>query len=184
MHWWQMMLSDEEIADLVQALLPPGGQVLDVGCGSGHTLATLLKRGMAGMGVDPYPHAKGVQCLQARAEEIGRLDQTFGLVYTAYSLHHFDDPRRFMQEARQVLAPGGVLLVVDWVEGTDTGIPERYLAPEAVARWLEEAGFDLVRQERRGSTMVLAGRHAPRYHRRTSGPNQSIAQAPATRNGP
>jgi len=41
------------------------------------------------------------------------------------------------------------------------GIPERYLAPESVVTWLEEAGFDLIRRERRGPTMVIAGRPAP-----------------------
>ena len=50
------MLADEEVAGLIVDLLPSGGRVLDVGCGGGHTLRALARRGVEGMGVDPHPY--------------------------------------------------------------------------------------------------------------------------------
>jgi len=122
------MLSDEVMADLIETLLSAGGTVLDVGCGGGHTLAVLAGRGISGMGIDPYPHGGEVPCWQLRAEEIGTLEKQFDLIYTVYSLHHFDAPRKFLREVRHVLRPAGVLLIVDWVEGARTGAREHYLA--------------------------------------------------------
>ncbi len=154
------MLSDEVIADLIETLLPTGGTVLDVGCGGGHTLAVLAGRGISGMGIDPYPHGGEVPCWRLRAEEIGTLEKQFDLIYTVYSLHHFDAPRQFLREAKRILRPAGVLLIVDWVEGASTGAQEHYLAARTVARWIATAGFDLIQQEVRERTMVIAGRQA------------------------
>jgi len=154
------MLTDEVIADLIETLLPLGGTVLDVGCGDGHTLAVLAGRGVSGMGVDPYPHGGKVSCWRLRAEEIGTLDEQFDLIYTVYSLHHFDAPRRFLREAKRILRPAGVLLIIDWVKGAKTGVQEHYFAARTVARWMATAGFDLVWQEVREQTMVIAGRRA------------------------
>jgi len=47
---------------------------------------------------------------------------------------------------------------MDWAKGARTGIRERYFAIETVAEWMVDAGFDILRQEVRGKTMILAGR--------------------------
>jgi hypothetical protein len=47
---------------------------------------------------------------------------------------------------------------MDWVQGAKTGAQERYFATETVAGWMADAGFDMLRQEVRGQTMILAGR--------------------------
>lgn len=44
------MLGNGAVAELIPGLLPPGGKVLDVGCGGGHTLAALASRGVQGIG--------------------------------------------------------------------------------------------------------------------------------------
>lgn len=53
-------MNHEEVADLVQELLPACGQVLDVGCGSEHTLRVLAAHGIHGLCVDPTPQGRGV----------------------------------------------------------------------------------------------------------------------------
>jgi 2-polyprenyl-3-methyl-5-hydroxy-6-metoxy-1,4-benzoquinol methylase len=145
------------VVALILELLPPGGRVLDVGCGGGRMLRTLAERGVEGMGVDRYPYG-GARCRRLRAEEISTLEERFDLVYTLHALHEFGAPEQFVREAKEVLVPGGALLIVDWVRGTKTGVRERYFAIETVAKWMSEAGFDIVRQEVRGPTMILAGR--------------------------
>jgi len=52
------LLHDEQTADLVfygglaQALVPPGGSALELGCGSGRVMETLLREGLEVTGVD------------------------------------------------------------------------------------------------------------------------------------
>ena len=151
------MLTDEAVADLILELLPPGGRVLDVGCGGGHTLAALASRGVQGIGIDPRPYGRA-PCQRLRAEEISTLQEQFDLIYTLYALHEFDTPQQFLREAKKMLPPGGVLLIMDWVQGARIGVRERYFASEVVAGWMAGTGFEIVQQEVRDETMIMAGR--------------------------
>lgn len=97
----------------------------------------------------------------------------FDLIYALYALHEFDAPGRFPREAKEVLRPGGILLVMDWVRGAKTGARERYFATKTVAGWMVDAGFDVLRREVHGQTMALAGqlpilREAVRPRRRAT----------------
>jgi SAM-dependent methyltransferase len=151
------MLSEGEMLDLIITWLPTGGRVLDIGCGNGRLLTALAERGVSGIGIDPY--ASDVEhCRRLRAEEMDQLADRFDLVYTRYTLHHLDAPQRFPEKVRSVLCPGGVLLIVDWVRGARTGVPERYLAPQTVAEWVSKAGFQLLCEDVRGQSMVVVGK--------------------------
>jgi 2-polyprenyl-3-methyl-5-hydroxy-6-metoxy-1,4-benzoquinol methylase len=149
------VLGDEQVAELILGLLPPGGTVLDVGCGGGHTLRALARRGVEGVGIDPHPH--GTPCRHLRAEQIGTLEEQFDLVYTLHALHEFDRPDRFPREVKGLLRPGGTVLIMDWLRGAKTGVHEKYFATETVAGWIVDAGFHILLQEVRGQTMILAG---------------------------
>jgi SAM-dependent methyltransferase len=150
------MLSENEMLDLITTWLPSGGRVLDVGCGSGRVLTALVARGISGTGIDPYA-SDAERCHRLRAEEMEQLPESFDLVYMRYTLHHLDVPQQFPHKARSVLRPGGVLLIVDWVEGARTGIAERYFPSQAVAGWVCEAGFQLMCEDVRGQSMVIVG---------------------------
>ncbi len=39
-------------------------------------------------------------------------DASFHLVFCVNALHHFDQPRSFITEARRLLAPGGTLVII------------------------------------------------------------------------
>ena len=151
------MLKDKAVVELIVELLPTSGRVLDVGCGGGHILRALARRGVKGSGIDPHPYGSA-PCQRLHAEEVNTLGGQFDLIYTLHALHEFDAPERFPREAREILSPGGVLLIMDWVRGAETGVRERYFATETVAGWMVDAGFDMLRQEVRGQTMILAGR--------------------------
>ena len=151
------MLGEGEMLDLITTWLPPGGRVLDVGCGSGRMLTVLAERGISGMGIDPYA-SDTERCRRLRAEEMEQLTERFDLVYTCYTLHHLDAPQRFPEKVRSVLRPSGVLLIVDWVEGARTGVSERYLASQTVGGWVSRAGFRLLCEDVRGQSMVMVGK--------------------------
>jgi len=151
------MLGEGEMLDLITTWLPPGGRVLDVGCGSGRMLTALAEHGISGIGIDPYA-SDTERCRRLRAEEMDQLTERFDLVYTRYTLHHLDAPQRFPEKARSVLRPGGVLLIVDWTKGARTGVPERYLAPQTVAGWVRKVGFQLLSEDVRGQSMVMVGK--------------------------
>jgi SAM-dependent methyltransferase len=76
--------------------------------------------------VDPYPYGSA-PCQRLYAEEISTLGEQFDLIYTLYALHEFDAAERFLREAKEVLRPSGVLLIIDWVRGARTGGPGEVL---------------------------------------------------------
>lgn len=154
------MIGVNEMLDLIQTWLPPDGKVLDVGCGRGRMVAALTVRDVDVLGIDPY--VRDIErCLHLAAEEMDRLTQRFDLVYTRYALHHLDAPRRFPENARSVLRPGGILITVDWAAGARTGVREGYFSPPAVARWMREAGFQVVRADERDESMVIVAKLPP-----------------------
>jgi 2-polyprenyl-3-methyl-5-hydroxy-6-metoxy-1,4-benzoquinol methylase len=151
------VLRTKAVVEVIVELLPSGGRVLDVGCGGGHILRALARRGVKGTGIDPHPYG-GAPCQRLYAEEMSTLGEQFDLVYTLHALHEFETPEQFPREAREALRPGGVLLIMDWAKGARTGVRERYFAIETVAEWMADAGFDILRQEVRAKTMILVGR--------------------------
>jgi ubiquinone/menaquinone biosynthesis C-methylase UbiE len=99
---------------------------LDVGCGTGHWLATPVGGAKASAerrvvaGIDPSAPmlararsaAPGARLVRARAEDLPWRDEAFDRVFCVNALHHFTDRNRFFAEARRVLRPGGGLLTI------------------------------------------------------------------------
>ena len=79
----------------------------------------------------------------ADASAVPLADASADLVYSINLWHELDDPDAALAEARRVLAPGGVVAVVDWkAEETPKGPPLAHRTPaEGIARALERAGF-------------------------------------------
>lgn len=109
-------------------------QVLDLGCGTGHTSLTLLRtlpEGSRVIGIDPDPilidHARlragdasgrGVFFQVASAESLKFGDGVFDLVIGNLALAAFNAPEVALEEARRVLAPGGRVLLTIALEGS------------------------------------------------------------------
>lgn len=95
------------------------GRVLEVGCGDGYLGRAPALAGAAYWGVDPMP-APGIEYgfpfVAAVGEWLPFRDGVFETVMVKESLHHFQDPGRFLDEARRVLARGGALCVCQGVE--------------------------------------------------------------------
>jgi SAM-dependent methyltransferase len=108
---------------------PTGGRVLDVGCGPGH-LANRLARdhGLEVTGLDPDPsmieraranaeHAVAAECrptfVVGGAAALPFADNSFDLVVSTLSMHHWADAAAGQAEIGRVLRPGGRALVWD-----------------------------------------------------------------------
>jgi ubiquinone/menaquinone biosynthesis C-methylase UbiE len=93
----------------------PGSRLADIGGGTGNYALPLARRGWRPLVVDRSPemleHAdgKGLETLLADAQELPLDDESFDAVLVISMLHHVDDPRAVLAEAKRVLRPGGRL---------------------------------------------------------------------------
>jgi demethylmenaquinone methyltransferase/2-methoxy-6-polyprenyl-1,4-benzoquinol methylase len=108
---------------LQRAGLKPGGQVLDVGMGTGLVSQAILR--ITGeperlIGVDPSAGMMaqstlpaGVECRLGRAEQLPIADASVDFLVMGYALRHVADFSAACAEFRRVLKPGGRLLILE-----------------------------------------------------------------------
>jgi len=105
---------------------PEGGDVLDVGCGTGVlwvAVAPLLPRlrltltdlsdGMVEAAAAAVAGLDGVDLIEARpcdVQELPFADESFDVVVANHMLYHVPDPARAAAQLARVLRPGGVLM--------------------------------------------------------------------------
>jgi ubiquinone/menaquinone biosynthesis C-methylase UbiE len=123
-------------ADLDQmvelAALTGQEQVLDAGCGAGHTALAFARDAAQVTALDLTPEMlTQVQLLAAErgisnvitrqgdVEQIPFEDAAFDLVSSRYSAHHWHHPARALREVQRVLKPGGTFLLSDIVAPDD-----------------------------------------------------------------
>ncbi len=97
-------------------LVPAGSRVLDVGCGDGQLLAALEKKGCEAEGIDVVPEAVAFckrRGLRARVGDFlaARFAGGYDAVALSEVLAFVPEPERFLRKARQLLRPGGVVVV-------------------------------------------------------------------------
>jgi ubiquinone/menaquinone biosynthesis C-methylase UbiE len=109
----------ERLSELAQ-----GGEVVDLGAGTGHLALPLARRGLGVRAVEPArrmlevlavrarAEGLGVEAVHAVAERTGVSDEVADLVLIADVLHWLD-PEQVGAEARRLLRPGGALAVVE-----------------------------------------------------------------------
>lgn len=149
----------ERVASAVLELLEPGpgDAVLELGCGSGRTLAAVAARLRHGFvaGVDPselmvrHAAARNRRAIaQGRAavfagstRDLGRFaDARFDRAYGTHVVYFWSEPARDLAEVARVLRPGG-RLVLGFFAGVE-GEPGRVLFPvERALALLGASGF-------------------------------------------
>lgn len=144
-----------------------GLEILDVGCGTGGLTRRLAKGGASKvLGVDASKgmievarqKAKGMKNIEFREARAGNLSlpgESFDVVTCSISFHHFENPKRSLEEFFRVLKKGGRLLLCDLTgEGVGAKIMLRigsavstdhhYYGREELVSMLKEAGFSIV----------------------------------------
>jgi SAM-dependent methyltransferase len=133
---------------LLHAGLKPGMTIADFGCGVGATTRTLAEMvGPTGrvIGIDvsraqieqghhlcKTAEISNVTFLEASATATGLSRSSFDLVYCRFLLLHLTDPAAALREMREILKPGGVLVVED---GDLTSADSR---PISALRWFAD----------------------------------------------
>ncbi|OGC99181.1 hypothetical protein A2701_02125 [Candidatus Amesbacteria bacterium RIFCSPHIGHO2_01_FULL_47_34] len=95
-------------------------KVLDVGCGEGSRLTTLLLPRQSGWGVDINPKAIDLAKKQyprhrfviSRGEDLPFPKNYFDLAYTAFTLEHTVYPEKVIAEMLRVCRPGGEIIIL------------------------------------------------------------------------
>ncbi|PWT73264.1 MAG: methyltransferase type 11 [Proteobacteria bacterium] len=110
----------------------PEDSVLDVACGGGLVVCAFARAVRHATGIDVTPamlerarylaQEKGlgnVSWDQGEATSLPYPDQTFNIVVSRFTFHHFVDPIAVLKEMVRVCAPGGRIVVCDVVVSDD-----------------------------------------------------------------
>ena len=149
-------------------MVPPGTEVLDLGCGCGTPGARLLAQRFRVTGVDIsdvqidrarrlVPHGRFVRADMTR---VSFPRETFGGVVCLYSLIHvpLGEQPGLLEKVHRWLTPGGLFLVTTGATAW-TGVEEGWLGSNAkmywshadertYERWLTDQGFQVLRRTR------------------------------------
>jgi SAM-dependent methyltransferase len=142
-------------------LIPPGGRLLDVGCGHGLLLDEARAAGFEAEGLelsrDAAAHARDVLGLTVHEHPLAQhTADPYDAIVLADVIEHLDDPLAALDDCVRLLAPGGVLCVVTPDPSSRTArlvgagwwgyLPAHtYLLPRATLRdLLAERGLEVI----------------------------------------
>ncbi len=148
-----------------------GARVLEVGCGLGDLLASLPARVRVGIDISPRMIAIAKERhpdLDLRVADVERDDLPegpFDAIILSDAIGHFDDIQRALERLRDLLAPGGRVIVTYYnfvwepllklaeKVGRKTPWPDQnWLSMDDIANLLSLSGYDVVR---RGTDILL-----------------------------
>ncbi len=153
------IIGDVAINDLILKHIPPGGTIVDLGCGTGDLSAVLKEKVERVIGVEKSPQmldearrrfSRDGENIDLRIGELEHLplrDGEAGAAVVNMVLHHLPDPLKSFQEVHRVLETKGLFIIADLlvhnVEGMRTRYGDRWLgfAPGDIEKWLDTAGF-------------------------------------------
>ena len=162
-----------EKTSTVERHRPGGGRILDVGCGAGFFLRALdaARWDRWGVEISSRSAAAAARHVGEGRVTVGRLADaphdasSFDVVAFWASLEHVSAPRGDLERAKEILVPGGLVVVQvpniesyqarrlggDWF-ALDLPRHRTHFGPKTLARLLAETGFDLVETRFRSET--------------------------------
>jgi len=146
-----------KLTEILLPIVPEAGHILDLGCGNGDLAAALQARrpGLVFTGVDvPSARVCKIPCTFYDGSKIPFPDASFDYVMLITVLHHTDDFRPILKEARRVARKGIILhdqkystrldwlklAIIDWPGNVPFGVytPYNYKTrPEWLALYAE-----------------------------------------------
>jgi len=132
----------------VARLVPSGGRILELGAGTGEFCSSLTEAGFTATPVDPL------------ADEVWPTGE-FDAVLAYLVLEHVCDPRRFIEQAAQRLALGGVLIVEvpDFLRDPVASLVPEHLwhyAPQHLSAMFADCGLTTLEIERTDASRAFA----------------------------
>jgi len=134
----------ERFIDAWVMTLPRHVKILDVSCGDGHGIKSLLDRGFTDItGIEWSPdkakraRAHGCPVHVADMHDLGMIEeQSVDVVYSIHTLEHAVDPKKVLREFHRVLQPAGVFLLV--LPYVDKGPIEAHCGQEILGTTLDD----------------------------------------------
>jgi SAM-dependent methyltransferase len=109
-------------AEIIDAAIPTGAEILELGCGTGRMTHELIRLGHPVTAVDEAPemlvHVRGATKVQCRVEELD-LDRRFDAIVMASHLVNAADPRerrRLLEVCARHVQPAGRVIVEAYPE--------------------------------------------------------------------
>jgi len=160
---WRSMrrevLGNLDVEGRIVSLLPKGRSMADLGCGPGELLCAMAKKASALIGVDASaamlalarskPELASASLRMGELEHLPLADAEVQATVFSLTLHHLSDPAAAIREAGRVLAPGGMLVIADYLKHENERMRARFgdrwlgFTPGELAAWIESAGFAL-----------------------------------------
>jgi SAM-dependent methyltransferase len=146
----------------MMGLMPPGGRLLDMGCGTGWTSLLFAKKGYQVVGQDLVPEAIEAGRRLKHENRVDNLDfvvgdyeslafrEEFDVVVFFDCLHHAVDEVGALASAWRALKPGGICITSEPGWGherrsaavmAEFGVTERDMHPAKIIRGARKAGF-------------------------------------------
>ncbi len=162
-------VDDAEVEKVIGRMLPETGigNLLDLGTGTGRILEFLCPRAERGTGIDlsremlsvaraNLERAGGGNChvRQADLYQLPFPAAAFDAITIHQVLHYLDEPAAAIAEAARVLAPGGRLVVVDFLPHQLENLRDEHnhrrlgFAGAEIEGWFAKAGLTAVESER------------------------------------
>lgn len=182
-HWMQRVFFEpvqKRVLELAEKEVSTPRTILDVGCGTGRLLRAAAEKFQGAMleGVDPaegmVTHARAatpsdrIKFQQATAERLPFPENSFDLVFSTMTFHHWADQRQGTAEVARVLTPKGCWVLADITPSGILGSVLRRLgmkhalARSTVDSTLAAMGLHVVEERRvRSRISVLAIMRTP-----------------------
>jgi len=144
----------------------PGFRVLDIGCGRGDNLRRLVRYGGSVLGIEPsLERAQRARQIAPVAVAVGEQvpleSGACDMVYISHVLHHARNLPQVLSEAQRLLAPGGLLFVIETIDDSplmrlaralqpsweDDEVMNRFRYADLVSAF-ESAGFEVLEGEK------------------------------------
>ncbi len=158
LHWWFVVRRKLLKSMLSSVNVPINSLTLDVGCGTGSNLGTLVSAGLHAIGLDRSVYALGLvrskggfPLLAGDVSHLPIKTRSIGLIIAMDILEHLEDDAQAILESYRILDKEGILILTVpafkslWgIQDVVTGHKKRYSKRE-ITNELREAGFNILR---------------------------------------